>query len=118
MYLKYYAEVPNVVEAIEYYSNVFDVNVIKDGSEGHGNIKLFNQISLLLHSSGQQSRKPGYYIIRFEDGEQKLYDKAVKKVKESNLVSIGFDEYKARWGTTFFEFTDKYGYTWDLEVKK
>ena len=118
MYLKYYAEVPNAVEAIEYYSNIFDVEVIKDGSTGHGHIKLFGEISILFNNSGQGSRKPGYYIIRFEDHEIKQFDNAVTKVKNSGLVSISFDEYKGRWGTTFFEFRDKYGYTWDLEVKK
>lgn len=118
MVLKYYAEVPNVMDAVEYYSNIFDVEVIKDGSTGHANIKLFGEITIMFHVSHQQSRKPGYYIIRFDDDQLALFDKAVAKIKASNLVSISIDEYKGRWGTTFFEFRDRYGYMWDLEIKK
>ena len=118
MYLKYYAEVPNAVEAVKYYSQIFDVEVIKDGSTGHGNIKLFGCISILMRSAGQPTRKPGYYIIKFEENEISQFNDAIQKVKNSGLVSISFDEYKGQWGTTFFEFQDKYGYSWDFEIKK
>ena len=117
MRLRYYGEVPNVMEAVEYYSNVFDIEVVKDGSTGHANFKLYGEITIMLHTSTQQSRKPGYYVIRFDDSQTELYKKAIAKIKASNLVSISIDEYKGRWGTTFFEFRDRYGYMWDLEIK-
>ncbi|WKX02385.1 VOC family protein [Candidatus Mycoplasma mahonii] len=115
MKLKYYGEYPNVQEAIKYYEKIFDFDVIKN-TKTHGNILLYYQITLLLHNESSFRAKPGYYIIKFDDDEADKYMSAVKKIKASNSVQISIDMHAGKWGTTFFEFLDQYGYMWDLEI--
>lgn len=117
MILKYYGEVNDLKEAINYYSQIFDLQVIKDHTNGHHvNLRLFGQITLMLHEERMFIKKSGYLVIKFEDDEVKNYKDAVKRVRESSLTKISYDEFDAKWGTTFFEFTDQYGYAWDFEI--
>ena len=117
MKLKYYATVPNTKQAVDYWSQIFDVKVIKEpGPSMHSYIKLYNQISILLWPSGSAAAKPGYYVIRFKDSEVETFRKAVFKIQRSNLVDISINCKNARWGTTLFEFRDQLGFTWVLEI--
>lgn len=117
MKLKYYAVVPNAKDAIKYWSMLFDVKVIKDPTKNmHGNILLYDQVSILLWPIGTNPPKPGYYILRFEDHEANLWRKSAFRIKNSNLVSVSIDCKEMPWGTTLFEFTDYYNYTWVLEI--
>jgi len=59
MILKYYAEVPSLIEAVKYYGEIFEADVMKNGTNGHhASLKLFGQISLLLHNSPQKRSSP------------------------------------------------------------
>ncbi|WKX02407.1 VOC family protein [Candidatus Mycoplasma mahonii] len=115
MELKYYGEFDDVGKAIEYYQQIFDLKIIKN-TWSHGNVTLFGGITLLLLPRQPQRDKPGYHIIKFDHNEVDKYRLAIHKVKANNLVKIRYDQYSAGWGTTFFEFIDKYGYNWVFEI--
>lgn len=123
MILKYYGEYPNVPEAIKYYQSIFEVKVIKNGinqslttSMTHGNIKLFNDVTLLLNVTSKKRDKVGNLILSFNDNEKSKYLEAVTKIENHPEVKIVYLNHEGKWGTTLTKFIDKYGYNWTLEI--
>jgi len=83
MILKLNLPVPKSSEAVKYYAEIFQAEIIKPGKgDGHAYIKLFNKISLHVHSRGKMNMSNEYHILRFEDSEKDLYTQTVKTISE------------------------------------
>ena len=115
MKFKYYLIANNFEKAIDFYEKVFDAKVEKQNGH-HAKMVLFDELTFLIYENkNTMPRKEGYLILRFDDNEIDLYFKVRKKVLESGCHFM-IDNEQYRWGTTLSEFTDPFGYNWDLEI--
>ena len=117
MQLKYNAAVPASSSAVEYYTRLFDAEVIKDGrNNGHAYIKLFGKISFHIHSIRTIGPNASYLIIRFDKDEEDIFLKAAERIRDAVDAEVTRDMKVMMWGTTLFEFKDKYNFRWVLEI--
>lgn len=115
MKFKYYLITNNLDKAINFYTKAFGAKFEKQNGK-HAKMVLFDTLKFLIYENlGTSPLKEGYLIIRFENHEVDLYHQTRK-----NIINAGgyfhIDNKKQRWGTTLSEFTDPFGYNWDLEI--
>ena len=92
MHLKLNLQTPSSTDAVNYYASLFDTTIIKEGiNEGHAYIKLFNQISLHLHTNKSFNVNSPYIIIRFSLDEKEIFNKAIQRIKDTNGIIIKRD---------------------------
>ncbi len=117
MLLKYNASVFSTKLAVPYYKSLFDATVIKNGEDnGHSYLKLFSKIPFHLHTNKKIDQTRSYLIIRFEKSELDIFNSVIERVRDLIEVDIKRDKKEMIWGTTLFEFKDKFNLNWVLEI--
>lgn len=120
MHIKLYLGVTNLEKAYEFYRDIFNGTDIKlpDPEKKHASIKMFDKITFLIYRNKPENipNPQGWFIIRFEREEVEEFLQAVARIKANKEITVTIEEKAAWWGTTFFEFKDPFGFTWDLEI--
>ena len=115
MKFKYYLVVNNLDKAIDFYQKVFGAQIEKQNGK-HVKMILFKTLVFLIYENkGTSSKKEGYLILRFDNHEADLYHKTRTKILSQGCY-FHIDNQQYKWGTTLSEFTDPFGYNWDLEI--